>query len=396
LKWPRHRARFTREPVFFRLFFINRMICSLYQADDPGAGTALNATVRCPSLIHRIITVALAAFLALAIPAGGDGAGWWKLYFTSPGKWAVLSKTVNPEAGLTALLGRAEESIYGAFYEISSPAIIDALVDARKRGVAVKLVTEHDTMRAKKGKGTRFLKRLEDAGIEMVSDPPRRRGLMHNKFAVIDGKYLWTGSYNPTVNDSVRNNNNAILIYSPILADIYKNEFLEMFDEEIFGNRKEEGPFADLRRNYHVNIEGTDINAYFAPEDNVERIILKRLEKAKSSIYFMAFSFTSAGIGEMMIKKFKSGVTVQGIFERRGAKTGHSQYVKMKLEGLPVRLDHNRGAMHHKVIIIDGERVIMGSYNFSRNANRSNDENILIIDNREIASAFMSEFKRLW
>ena len=68
----------------------------------------------------------------------------------------------------------------------------------------------------------------------------------------------------------------------------------------------------------------------------------------------------------------------------------------MKLEGLQVRLDRNRGAMHHKVIIIDGERVIMGSYNYSRNANRYNDENIMIIDNREIAGRYLAEFKRLW
>jgi phosphatidylserine/phosphatidylglycerophosphate/cardiolipin synthase-like enzyme len=332
----------------------------------------------------------------MLIPVGGSGDGWWKLYFTSPGRWSAMSKTANPETGLVSIIGKAKESFYGAFYEISSPAVVDALIDARKRGVEVRLVTEHDTMRTKKGKGSRYMKRLEESGIEVVSDPPRRRGLMHNKFAIIDGNYLWTGSYNATVNDSVKNNNNAILIYSSLLADIYTNEFREMFDGDIFGNRSERGPFADLRKTYHVKIEDTDINAYFAPEDNVERIILKRLEKANVSIHFMAFSFTSAGIGEMMIRKFKGGVDVRGIFERRGARTGHSQFVKMKLEGVPVRLDHNRGAMHHKVIIIDGERVIMGSYNFSRNANRSNDENILIIDNREIASEYLSEFKRLW
>ncbi len=342
----------------------------------------------------RLISCLAALLLAMAVPIAGDG--WWKLYFSSPGGWNVLSKTINPETGLVSIIGKAKESFYGAFYEISSPRVVDALVEARRRGVEVRLVTEHDTMRKKKGRGLRFMKKLEESGIEVVSDPPRRRGLMHNKFAVIDGTYLWTGSYNATVNDSVKNNNNAILIYSPLLADIYKNEFLEMFDEEIFGNRKEQGPFADLNKTYHVKIDGTDINAYFAPEDNVERIIVKRLEKAKSSIHFMAFSFTSSGIGEMMIRKFKDGVDVRGIFERYGAKAGHSQYVKMKLEGVPVRMDHNRYRMHHKVIIIDGERVIMGSYNFSRNANRSNDENILIIDNKEIAAEYLSEFKRLW
>ena len=110
----------------------------------------------------------------------------------------------------------------------------------------------------------------------------------------------------------------------------------------------------------------------------------------------MAFSFTSDGIGEAMIAKFKKGVTVTGIFERRGSREAHSEYTKMKLEGLPVRLDHNRNNMHHKVIVIDGERVIMGSYNYSRNANRYNDENIMIIDNREIAGRYLAEFKRLW
>ena len=68
----------------------------------------------------------------------------------------------------------------------------------------------------------------------------------------------------------------------------------------------------------------------------------------------------------------------------------------MKLEGLAVKLDHYRNLMHHKVIVIDNSRVIMGSYNFSRNANRSNDENVLIIDNKDIAAEYLSEFKRLW
>ncbi len=342
----------------------------------------------------RFAACCAAILLAALLPAVGDGEGWWKLYFTTPGRPAFLSKNDNPETGLVSIIGKARESCYAAFYEISSPRVVEALVDARKRGVEVKLVINQ-----KPNTGRRHFKaieRFEKSGAEVVTNISRRGGLMHNKFAVIDGKYLWTGSYNATVNDSVKNNNNAILICSSPLADIYRNEFLEMFDEEIFGNRSERGPFADLRKTYHVRVGDTDINAYFAPEDNVERIILKRLEKAKSTIHFMAFSFTSAGIGEMMIRKHKSGVDVRGIFERYGAKAGHSQYTKMKLEGVPVRLDGNRYRMHHKVIIIDGERVIMGSYNYSRNANRSNDENILIIDNRDIASEYLSEFRRLW
>jgi phosphatidylserine/phosphatidylglycerophosphate/cardiolipin synthase-like enzyme len=51
--------------------------------------------------------------------------------------------------------------------------------------------------------------------------------------------------------------------------------------------------------------------------------------------------------------------------------------------------------MHHKVIIIDERNVIFGSYNFSDNADTQNDENLLIIDNPDIARAFKAEFDRV-
>ena len=58
--------------------------------------------------------------------------------------------------------------------------------------------------------------------------------------------------------------------------------------------------------------------------------------------------------------------------------------------------DKNRGAMHHKVIVIDEETVITGSYNFSKNAEERNSENLLIIKgNPDIAQAYLSEFDRI-
>jgi phosphatidylserine/phosphatidylglycerophosphate/cardiolipin synthase-like enzyme len=52
--------------------------------------------------------------------------------------------------------------------------------------------------------------------------------------------------------------------------------------------------------------------------------------------------------------------------------------------------------MHHKVIIIDDETVILGSYNFSRSAEISNDENVLIIHDPAVASLFVEEFGRIY
>ena len=215
-------------------------------------------------------------FCFAAVPAAREGDGWWKIYFTAPGKGGPLPGIPNPETGLVDMIGKAKKYVHGAFYEVSAPAVVEALCAARKRGVEVNLVTEADTLK-KRGK---VMRRFEEAGIEVVTDS--RRGLMHNKFAVIDGTFLWNGSYNATLNDGRKNNNNALAIRSPELADIYNDEFMEMFRDRVFGNRKEPGPFAELNKRYHVKIGDTDINAYFSPEDNIERIIIKRIEKAKT------------------------------------------------------------------------------------------------------------------
>ncbi len=329
--------------------------------------------------------------IVLALPvmaAGPVGDGWWSVYFTVPAGNPGARGT--PERGLVRLIDGAADHVYGAFYQITSPGVAGALCRARGRGVDVKIVTESETFTMKESCAGRF----RDAGIETVSD--KSRGLMHNKFAVVDGIMVWTGSYNPTTKGSGFHDENALLVQSPELAAIYTGEFMEMFRGGVFGNRSEPGPFAGLLNRHHLRIGESDINVYFSPEDDVERIILGRLRKARSSIHFMAYSFTSESIGEMMIRKHREGVAVMGVFERRGAKTPHGEYMKMKIEGVPVRLDRNRHAMHHKVIIIDRRRVITGSYNFSRNAARNNDENILVIDNHRIAAAYLSEFDRLY
>jgi len=334
--------------------------------------------------LKKIIISFLIIFLVS--PAGSSGKKW-EVYFTNPSK---IKKTgvVNPQEGLISAIKNSEKSFYGAFYDISSAKIADELIAAHNRGVDVKLVTENDTF-----SGEAIIKILE-SGIPIAADTGS--GLMHNKFAVIDGSSVFTGSYNTTENCTWKNNNNALLIRSPELAMIYSSEFSEMFDSGIFGNKNEEGAFAGFQKNYFVKLDDMNINVYFAPEDNVEKIINGRIEKAEKSIRFMQFSFTSDKTGELIIKKFKEGIIVEGVFEKKGSDTEYSEYTKMKIEDLPVRLDTNKAVMHHKVIIIDDYRVITGSFNISKNANSKNDENIIIIDSRELASRYIEEFKRIY
>ena len=312
--------------------------------------------------------------------------GAWQVFFTDP--QGQCRGCTTPEDALIGLLKDCRSSFYGAFYDISAVKVVNSIMKAHRRGVDVRLVTDDQNF---SGQGITM---LLDEGIAIVTDDSS--ALMHNKFAVIDRETVFTGSYNITENGGHKNNNNAVIIRSVELAEIYLVEFEEMFKDRIFGNRKETGPFAALTRSYYADVNGININVYFAPENNVEKIIHSRIKKAKASVYFMYFSFTSDDIGELLISRHKEGVKVAGIFEKRGVNNDYCEYTKMKIEGVPVVTDNNIHVMHHKVIIIDGYRVITGSYNLSANANTKNDENIMIIDSREIAALKMKEFVRLY
>jgi phosphatidylserine/phosphatidylglycerophosphate/cardiolipin synthase-like enzyme len=332
-----------------------------------------------------MIITRIVLFIIISLTLTGVHAGaWWRVYFTH--RSGNVERNDNPESALITLLGYAERSFYGAFYDISSNRIIDAMIEAHKRGVVVNLVTERDNSCRSP------MRKLLNSGISVVTDTGN--GLMHNKFAIIDDRIVWTGSFNLTRNGSL-NNNNAVAIWSRELALIYKEEFCEMFDQRIFGNRSEQ-PFSRLTNRYYVKIGDAHINVFFSPDNNIDRILRKRIERAQESIHFMLFSFTSDLIGEAIIKRYKRGVKVYGLMDRSGAKNRFSEYVKMKLEGIPVKLGRNRYKMHHKVLIIDGRILITGSYNFSRAANRVNDENIIIIDNAGIAQEYLMEFDRLY
>lgn len=335
----------------------------------------------------RILTFCFVMIHIIAVPWVTAGE-WWAVYFTMPEKKYGFSQKEDPETGLLNTIEHCTEYFYGAFFELSEQKIIDALIRAKLRGIDVRLVMEHDNTEKTE------VQKLFDAGIDIVTD--KKHGFMHNKFAVIDGICIWTGSYNCTKNGNWKNNNNAVKICSKDLADIYLNEFFEMHHDRVFGNRINMHPFALFSPQHLVQVDETTFKVYFSPDDGVENKILSEMKNANKSIHVMAFSLTSKTIADMLIYKFNNGVNVRGIVENRGARGRHSKYTYLVQNGVPIKIDNPRITMHNKVIIIDEKVVITGSYNFSKNAEYRNDENIIVINNSAIADEFMNEFHRLY
>jgi len=282
---------------------------------------------------------------------------------------------------LLSLIEEAKESIYAAFYKIELSEVASGLIKAYQRGLEVKVLIDDLACESKDSQYPYLCK------FGIIKKDKEKESFMHHKFCIIDKKIVWTGSFNPTPR-GVKENNNVIIIKSVNLALEFIEEFEKLWDEKTSGESEE-------KENLPVSIDETGIEVYFSPEDDCEEAILKELMKAKESIHFALFSFTSPRIASCLIHKYAENVEVKGIMER-DQDGPFSQYQYFKRLRMNVKWDGNFYFMHHKFFILDGRVVITGSFNPTYHARYKNRENLLIIHNPTIAKKYEEEFVRMW
>lgn len=320
------------------------------------------------------------------IPNTTRSGEWYEIYFTDPTCPPEEERVGGVDEIIAADLLQAQNRVDLAAFDLDAEPIVNALIELERAGKRVRVVTDDEN------EDLSSIRRLRRNGISVVTDD--RSALMHDKFIVVDERYVWTGSLNFTSNGAYCNNNNVVRIDSPELAENYGAELTEMYEERAFGPTS---PDRTVRKSVRIN--GIRLDNYFASEEEIAPIIAELVEAADEEILFMAFSFTQDEIGEAMLAKAAEGVTVRGVFETVGSETPFSYYPVMAAAGLPslaVRQDGNPRIMHHKVIIIDRDTVLFGSFNFSASANDENDENVLVVHDPEFAGYFVEEFQLVW
>lgn len=318
-------------------------------------------------------------------------ADWWQVYFTdhlTMGDPNNISGSI--EEKLIQRINSAKTSIHIASFEFDLTPVADALIAAHNRGVDVRWVTDNEFGLESDGEpGRGQFAMLQKVGIEVHADT--RTALMHNKFWIFDGEILWTGSTNITENGIFVQDNNTIVFASPELAAIYEREFQEMWDGK-FGP-KSPSQLADQS----LVLNGTPIQVIFTSEDPaLEPSIVPLVSSATSSVHFLAFSFTDFPLANAMVQRAKAGVTVSGVIDKTQSGGTGSELGTLFCAGIAVRQDGNPQFMHSKVMIVDDRYVVTGSLNYSTSAEESNDENVIIIDNPEIARLYLQDFDRVF
>jgi phosphatidylserine/phosphatidylglycerophosphate/cardiolipin synthase-like enzyme len=141
-------------------------------------------------------------------------------------------------------------------------------------------------------------------------------------------------------------------------------------------------------------LNNTPAQIYFSPKGGCTEAIVKEINNAKSEILIQAYSFTSVPIAKALINAYKRGIKVEAILDKSQKKERYTSATFLTNASIPTFIDSQHAIAHNKVIIIDKETVITGSFNFTTAAEEKNAENILIINSKELAKKYLDNWKK--
>ena len=135
-----------------------------------------------------------------------------------------------------------------------------------------------------------------------------------------------------------------------------------------------------------------NIQLCFTPDEKCTPLILKEIALAKDTIYVQAYGMSSPPIVEALIEAYKRGVKVNVLLDKSNLNDSWSKMQELVDSGIEVNIDKLPGIAHNKVIIIDLQKVITGSFNFTRSADARNAENVIVIDDKVIADSYVQNW----
>ncbi len=375
-----------------------------------GLSPATSYYVQAFSVAGPDTSIASTIIVGTSSPAGSTGQ--INVYFNKSvnTNLAWIQPALGNQDFVSRLIPRidnARRSIDVALYSLSGTpgaTIASALVNAKNRGVKVRVICEYDN------RSTAPFNTLVGNSVPLIDDrfDPINdgAGLMHNKFFVFEARgnapesvWVVAGSWNPTDPGTNSDYQNVVEIQDVALSNAYTTEFNEMWGSNTdvpnasasrFGARKTDNT------PHRFVIGGRSIQSYFSPSDRVTSKIISTLNTADHSIGFELLTFTRTDISSVIVAKKNAGRKVRGNMDNN-TDLG-TQYDYLIANNIDVRLKTGSGLLHHKYAIVDAEdpawngTTITGSHNWSSSAENSNNENTLIIRDANITNQFLQEF----
>jgi phosphatidylserine/phosphatidylglycerophosphate/cardiolipin synthase-like enzyme len=136
-----------------------------------------------------------------------------------------------------------------------------------------------------------------------------------------------------------------------------------------------------------------EILTHFSPKGGCMNAIVAELATAQSEILVQAYSFTCPDIAGALVAAARRRVKVVVLLDRSNEQESYSEFGDLEKNGIQVWIDSEHAIAHNKVMVIDRRTVITGSFNFTRQAENNNAENLLILrEHHDLAVLYRANF----
>lgn len=359
-------------PVFERVSLLLKELVQTDSSHAPGDQAleqGSNSTMQ-----GLLKTNDLDPFVTVKNPTGAPAT----LYFTpDDSSWATQEHPLV--SALLASIRDARDSIDICMTEFSDKRFADALLDAAKRGVKIRLVTDNE------GTAYAAIRRLAAAPSIQIRDD-QRESWMRNQFLIVDGLTLWTGSMNLSTR-ATQDISDVMNISSPLLA----NAFLQKFDE--YWNGKFGVHAISPLRKPNVKEGEFGIEVLFAPANNIQAKILNELGYAKKKVHMMATTLTNDAIIEKLKELARKNVEIVCLLDSGAAGMTFSQDDYLRGLGIRLVILPDGRKLNSNLILIDDSVALAGTYAYNKSAGKFNDENLLLIRSVELVTEYERYFQ---
>lgn len=339
----------------------------------------------------------------------------------------TLALVFSPSSTYTGtfldLIRQAKSEIQIAMFNMDCKDVLEELKQASKRGVKIEIALDNNE-RKKDLVYTSYIENLkrfatvhiietailqeitdarETAGIESWQNPPKQNPenikkptvrftsyvAMHHKFMVVDKQAVWTGSGNASTRAFDLNDEAALLINNKEVAKAFYDEFQWIVNT----------PQNDIwKKNLVTSIsleDGNNMDILMLPaKQSAVKYICDLLDTAKEEVIILMSEITSKAIRRKLVELHDKGIKVSLLTNKYKSESRDSEVKRLGREGINVVYSNNNYTMHQRCVVIDGKRLLVSSGNFSARGLEANIENMIVLENKELAAAQKAEFER--
>lgn len=140
-----------------------------------------------------------------------------------------------------------------------------------------------------------------------------------------------------------------------------------------------------------------EIKPFFTPSLDCERTIIELMDEAIESIDAAVYSISNKEITAAIKRAHDRGVKMRILTDKLQATGKYATARDLHAHGVNIRIHSKHKIEHNKFLVVDGQKLVTGSYNWTDSASNKNSENCLLVTrNKKVIAEYVERFEYLW